>query len=542
MFRTVLLILLCSFTLAYAAAPKRTPAATPAAIPVTDSAATPAASTGKRVALIIGNGSYKDSPLKNPPNDAEDMAALLRRLGFDVISRKNANQRDMKAALRDFGQRLRGAEAGLFYFAGHGLQVKGVNYLVPVAADIQSEAEAEDQTVSLDYVMRILEEGGAQFNVAILDACRNNPFARSFRSASRGLAQAQAATGTLIAYATAPGSVAADGEGRNGIYTRHLMQSIRETDGDILRVFQRVRTGVVQETGRKQTPWESISLVGDFYFRPPRTGQAAQGSANTQPTQVAMGYQPPRSKPAGDLKPGDRFRDCDGCPEMVVIPAGSFSMGADDGDDNEKPAHRVSIGRSFAIGRTEVTQGQWEAIMGKNPSGFSSCGDACPVENVNWNDAQEFARRLSQKTGKIYRLPSEAEWEYACRSGGTHKYCGSDDAEAVAWHNGNSGRKPRPVAQKQANAWGLYDMSGNVYEWTEDCWNGDYKGAPVDGSAWNAAVSDGSVWKSASCGRHPVRGGSWFNSQNAARAASRYGNFTTIEASSFGLRIVRELP
>jgi len=182
----------------------------------------------------------------------------------------------MKAAVREFGQKLRGAEAGLFYYAGHGLQVKGGNYLVPIAVDIESEADAEDQGVALDYVMRTMEESGAKFNIAILDACRNNPFARSFRSASRGLAPTQAASGMLIAYATAAGSVAADGEGRNGVYTKHLLKNLKEGDSDILKVFQRVRTSVVSETAGRQTPWESTSLVGDFFFR---SGQGAPGAS-----------------------------------------------------------------------------------------------------------------------------------------------------------------------------------------------------------------------------------------------------------------------
>ena len=226
---------------------------------------------GARVALVIGNGAYKDSPLLNPTNDAEDMASALQKLGFDVIARHNANQRDMKVAVREFGQKLRGAEAGLFYYAGHGIQVKGINYLVPVAVDIQSEADAEDQTVSLDYVMRTMEESGAKFNIAILDACRNNPFARSFRSATRGLASTQAASGMLIAYATAPGSVAADGDGRNGIYTKYLLKNLTTGDRDILKVFQRVRNGVAGETQGKQMPWESTSMIGEFSVGPQET-------------------------------------------------------------------------------------------------------------------------------------------------------------------------------------------------------------------------------------------------------------------------------
>ncbi|SBT07650.1 conserved exported hypothetical protein [Candidatus Accumulibacter aalborgensis] len=134
-------------------------------------------------------------------------------------------------------------------------------------------------------------------------------------------------------------------------------------------------------------------------------------------------------KAAGGRRSGEVFRDCADCPEMVVIPAGSFDMGGSAGD--ESPVHRVSV-RGFAMGRTEVTQGQWRAVMGNNPSYFSNCGADCPVEQVSWNDAQDYVRKLSANTGKTYRLPSEAEWEYACRAGGRHEYCGGDSIESVA--------------------------------------------------------------------------------------------------------------
>ena len=253
-FLVVLLLFFCAFEFAYSGSEV--------------SNNMPSGKSNSRVALIIGNGDYKSSPLKNPPNDAEDMAKALKLLGFDIIIRRDTNQREMKAAVREFGQKLRGAEAGLFYYAGHGIQMKGINYLVPIEVDIQSEADAEDQTVSLDYVMRTMEESGAKFNIAILDACRNNPFARSFRSAARGLASTQAANGMLIAYATAPGSVAADGEGRNGIYTKYLLENLNRGDRDILKLFQRVRNDVAGETNGKQIPWESTSMVGEFNLGP----------------------------------------------------------------------------------------------------------------------------------------------------------------------------------------------------------------------------------------------------------------------------------
>lgn len=182
---------------------------------------------------------------------------------------------------------------------------------------------------------------------------------------------------------------------------------------------------------------------------------------------------------AGVPQSVQNLRDCPECPEMVVIPAGSFKMGSNNGESAEKPIHRVTFNHPFAMGRTEVTQRQWKAIMGSNPSGFSSCGDNCPVEKVSWDDAQEFILRLNQKTGKQYRLPTEAEWEYACRAGGRQAYCGSDKPDTVGWYVGNSGTSTaypgmsvHPAASLRAN--GLYDMSGNVWEWMEDSDHGDY--------------------------------------------------------------------
>ena len=221
----------------------------------------------RRIALVIGNGAYTTAPpLKNPPNDARDMATTLRTLGFNVTSDVNVNQRDMKRLIREFGQNLKKGGSGLFYYAGHGVQSKGHNYLIPIDADIQSEAEIEDLGVDVNLVLNFMDDAQNGLNIVILDACRNNPFARSFRSASNGLAQVDAPTGTLIAYATAPGSVAADGDGRNGIYTQELLKQIKRSGLSIEDVFKQVRISVRGATNGKQTPWESSSLVGEFYF------------------------------------------------------------------------------------------------------------------------------------------------------------------------------------------------------------------------------------------------------------------------------------
>jgi uncharacterized caspase-like protein len=225
----------------------------------------------RRVALVIGNNAYKVGPLVNPVNDADDIAKALERSGFRTIVRKDAGQREIRAAIREFQREMLKSDVGLFYFAGHGLQIRGTNFLVPVDADLQSEADAEDQSVDANFVVRVLEEAQAKVGIVILDACRNNPLPRSVRAPIQGLAQMNAATGTLIAFATAPGSTASDGTGteRNGVYAKHLLQSLEHDDSDVLKVFQRTRAAVVKETKGRQIPWESTSLMGDFRFRVP---------------------------------------------------------------------------------------------------------------------------------------------------------------------------------------------------------------------------------------------------------------------------------
>jgi hypothetical protein len=223
----------------------------------------------RRVALVIGNGAYPSAPLKNPVNDAKDMAAALQRLGFDVMLLTNANQQQMDSSVREFGLKLRQGGAGLFYYAGHGLQVGGENYLVPVNANIQTESDVRFTCLPAGMVLGKMEDARNDLNIIILDACRNNPFARSFRSAEQGLAKMDAPTGSLISYATAPGSVASDGAGRNGLFTQHLLKNMATPGLSVEEMFKRVRQSVVADTNRKQVPWEASSLIGQFYFSSP---------------------------------------------------------------------------------------------------------------------------------------------------------------------------------------------------------------------------------------------------------------------------------
>jgi formylglycine-generating enzyme required for sulfatase activity/uncharacterized caspase-like protein len=524
-----------------------------------------------RVALVIGNAAYKSGPLVNPVNDARAMAKRLRSLGFDVVLRENLKQREIGGVYREFRSKILPGGVALVFYAGHGVQFKGQNYFPATDADISSEEDVPLQSLNLGNLLDNMEEAKAGVSLVFLDACRDNPFARRFRSASRGLAKVEAASGTLIHYATRPGSVASDGEGQNGTYTEALLAQMNEPGVPVELMLKRVANNVVARTKGKQEPWVEGSLRGDFYFRPVAgvtSGAAPQpavpvdlttvevsfwesikGSTDAEDYQayldkyptgqfVALAERRVKKKPAkineaaaiadGLVVAGKIIKDCPDCPEMVMIPAGTFEMGGR--ESNEMPIHRVTL-KPFTIDKTEVTAGQWRSVMGTEPSYFKmKCGDNCPVERVSWNDVQEYARKLSQKTGKTYRLPTEAEWEYACRAGGKHEYCGSDDADSVAWYGLWLSVK-QPVAGKRANAWGLYDMSGNVFEWVEDCANEHYNGAPTDGSAWLAG----------DCTRRIVRGGSVGILAMHIGAARRGIHQSGDRQSNIGFRLARTL-
>jgi Caspase domain len=251
-------------------------------------APTPAAlNKERRLALVIGNSDYAFAPLRNSLNDARDFAAALKDSGFDVTILENAKLRDTRNALRDFGDRLKAqGGVGLFYYAGHGMQVKGRNYLIPVAAQIEREDEVEFESLDANQVLEKLDSAGNRFNIVILDACRNNPFARAFRSSTQGLAQMDAPSGAVVAFATSPGSVASDGAGRNGLYTQYLIENVQRPGLKIEEVFKQVRASVRRDSNGMQTPWESTSLEGDFYFHP--VDKAALDAARKQQEQMRI--------------------------------------------------------------------------------------------------------------------------------------------------------------------------------------------------------------------------------------------------------------
>jgi formylglycine-generating enzyme required for sulfatase activity len=242
---------------------------------------------------------------------------------------------------------------------------------------------------------------------------------------------------------------------------------------------------------------------------------------------------PQANKGTSKVASGAVIKDCAECPEMVVLPEGSFLMGSNTAF-SEQQRHQVTI-RNFLIGKTEVTQRQWQDVMGINPSHFSACGWDCPVDNVRWSEVQQFISKLNQKTGQKYRLPSEAEWEYAARAGTTTEWSFGNDESKVgnyAVYSDNSGSKTQVVGQKLPNAFGIYDVHGNVREYVQDCWHETYAGAPSDGSAWTTGCG-GSL--------RILRGGSWSNVATMLRSTARFGTFEGVRTSTYGFRLARDL-
>jgi formylglycine-generating enzyme required for sulfatase activity len=551
----------------------------------------------KRVALVIGNNDYATLPnLNNAKKDAEGMAAKLRGLGFDVILKTNAGSRTIGRALADFENRLAKADVALVFYAGHGIQANGKNHLIPSDANIEVEEDLRFESVDAQEFLQAMNRAGTPLNIVILDACRDNPLPRRSRSAARGLAIPAAPAGikgTAIVYSAAPGQTAQDGpKGGHGIFTGALLKVLNEPGLKLEDVFKRTARRVASLTRGKQDPWINSSVKGDFYFKPGNSSGPKANSADNEgifwnsikdsadpdmfkeylrqyprgsfaglawlkvkklkATKVAVITPPVPVVPSAAtpavgvypqrFKPGTAFKDCPECPEMVVIPAGSFRMGdlSGNGSRDEKPVHTVHIPRPIAVGKFEVTQAEYRAVVGLNPSRFKS--DRNPVEKVSWDDAQKFAKKLSSRLGKKYRLLSEAEWEYAARAGTTTKYSwgnnsGLNNANCAGCGSNWDNKETAAIGSFKANDFGLHDMLGNVWEWVADCSHENYRGAPTDGSVWVRS----SRRSSANCQLRILRGNSWRGSPRSVRSAYREMYANNWRSDDLGFRIARDL-
>jgi formylglycine-generating enzyme required for sulfatase activity len=512
-----------------------------------------------RVALVIGNDSYPDAstPLSTTIKDARTLAEEFRRSEFEVDLKENVGKEDMQRAVDAFTGKIRSGTVALFYFSGYGIQVARQTYLLPVNAQVWTEAEVRRDGVSVDALLAEMNRKGAKVKIIILDAARRNPFERRFRASAAGLAALDAPDGTLALYSAAPGKVINDGTGANSLFVSELIKELRSPNLTAEEVFNRARIGVSRASNNEQVPWVASSLLEEFYFgssRPVATAPAATPApapaATPAPAPPPAPAQAPAARPPqvsstapatdpANLKSGDIFRDCAGCGELVVVPAGSFDMGS--ATEYENPVHRVSISKPFAIGRYEVTFGEWDQCVDDGgckhrPDDREWGRGDRPVINVSWLDAKAFVTWLSQKTGKTYRLPTEAEWEYAARGGSNTAYwwgrdVGSRQANCRECNTGDV-QKTAPVGSYKPNAFGLYDTAGNAAEWIEDCWNDNYRGAPNNGSAWT----------SGQCRLRVLRGGAFDSQAKYLRSMARFRYDTDVRYIANGFRVVRELP
>ena len=405
-------------------------------------------------------------------------------------------------------------------------------------------------------------------NIVIMDACRDNPFARGFRSISQGLASINAPTGTLIAYATAPGSVANDGPGENGVYTGELIKAMVQPGLKIEDVFKQVRSAVREATGGRQVPWESSSLEGDFYFlwpppKPPVQPAAAPPQLNPPgaPERSASGpAEEPASRGEKPIKTLKTWKEPVTGLVFLWAPGGCFLMGSPQSEKDrsvdEGPVHEVCID-GFWISQTVVTNAQFRQFQkdhdSRNYAGHSLNGDGQPAVYVSWVDANNFSQWLAGQNGGQYkfRLPTEAEWEYACRAGSeTSRYWGEDASRACIYENvadytaqKQLGIKPvhecddgyattAPAGSFRPNALGLYDMLGNVLQWCADIYGVD---SYVRHDRNNPQNTDESMGQS-----RVIRGGCWRGSADSIRCAIRRSGLPDSMKDDLGFRIVRE--
>lgn len=457
----------------------------------------------RRLALVIGNAEYvgKGNTLRNPVNDANDVSNRLKTLGFDVTTVLNASMLEMDDAIDAFGQKAKNYDVALFYYSGHGLQSRGENYLVPVDAELTTEASIRARCSSVNYLLDLLDESGCPMKVVCLDACRNNPFERS-RGFSKGLSGIDASKGTLISFATAKGKTADDGDGNNSPYTTAFLNALDQPNLTILDFFNTVSNQVESATQEEQIPWTNYSsLKGDFCFNKKSSESLPKSKKDSTLTFNVNGVS---------------FN-------MKLVEGGTFWMGAQstnpteqnfdsEADEDESPIHSVTLS-SYYLGETEVTLSLWKAVMGNlEDNYFQNNDESQPVCAVSWDECNEFIMRLNNLTGERFRLPTEAEWEFAARGGkknSGYKYAGSNSISSVAWYYDNSDFENHIISGLLPNELGLYDMSGNVSEWCYDL-SSEYSSTPQTNPTGDSYG-----------GYRVIRGGSRFDTAWKCRISSR---------------------
>ena len=548
-----------------------------------------------RLALVIANADYTiGSTLPaSTVTDAGNLATELRHSGFEVELKKNLGRQEMQSAIDALTNRISPGASVLLYFSGFGVQVDRRSYLFPINANSYNESDVRKDGISVDSVLTELQRKGAKVKILILDAARRSPFERRFRPSAEGLAAVNAPENTLALYSSVPGKIS-ERSGTSGVFMSELIKAIRFASGATSAsvtaedLFNRLKIDVYSASSGEQAPWVSSSLVEAFYFSTQNIAPRARPDLATvtpaakQPLKenVPLSYQNEI-----EVADGDHFKECPSCPEMVVVSNGDYLMGAPDSEperaDNELPQHRVKIPQRFAVGKLMVTREEFDKFVKetdydpgdkcwtregdadrertgrsyRNP-GFDQDGTH-PVVCINWDDAKAYVAWLSKKTGKLYRLPSESEWEYVARAGTTTPFWwGSSispdnanyDYTSTYGSDGSKGEirgKTVPADMFKANAWGLYQVGGNAFEWVEDCWNDTYDhDEPSDDGvriAENWTRRSEADVHAGGCSRHVRRGGAWSAPAKWLRSAYRDQRPTRIRAANTGLRVARTL-
>jgi len=548
------------------------------------------AETPRRVALVIGNGSYPQSPIGSLPADARAFADVLRDDGFDVVYAENARRTEMEAAIGVFTRKLGWGVTAVVYYGGHAVQYQDRNFLLAIDSKIATEADARTEGIDIDLILDPLIVSRPAGCVVILDAARKNPWQQIVSGRVRGLAHQPPIHGLTVIYPVAPGEVVGDAPRSANLFAVELIKSVKVPGLSFKEVFRRVRTAVAQATRDQQVPSESSPSPDDLVISSTRKTAATpappvraadpvelgfwdtiKGSDNPAdfkayldsypdgpfaatarsrlqqietrtvtkpavPEQPAAASQPAVPQPAASQA---AIRDCPQCPEMVLIAAGAFEMGSTEMFDFEAPVHQVSIRKPFYIGRREVTFEEWDACIAEGgckqrPDDRGLGRARRPAIDLDWDDAKGYTAWLSQKTGHTYRLPSESEWEYVARAGSTTTYpwgktVDKDKANCIGCTT-DPLKKAVDTGSFKPNAFGIYDMTGNAAEWVEDCWNDNYRGAPADGSAWTKPQ----------CRERVLRGGSFNNDPRYLRSAARFKYDHDVRFYTNGFRVVRE--
>jgi formylglycine-generating enzyme required for sulfatase activity len=532
-----------------------------------------------RIALVIGNGSYTQAPLSNATSDARAVADVLREGGFDVVFAENAQKNEFEASIAAFAQKLERGVIAVVYFSGHAIQHQGRNFLLPLNVQLTSAADVRRETVDVDQILDPMIVARPTASVIILDTGRSNPWQQAISTRVRGLAAEGPIKGVVLVYPAAPGSAVGSGN----FFAAELIKTIRIPGLKFEDAFRRIRAAVMRATHDQQSPWKSSLVSNQLVVSPERPLATAAPTRPPDPMERGFWNAIKDSDRAADFKayidsyprsefadlararlkeleaatqsrPGGpeahaaigrtvedtpaQYRDCAQCPEMALIPAGTFMMGSEM-FDFERPVHKVSIAKDFYIGRREVTFQEWDTCVDDGgcsyrPDDHGLGRGMRPVTDVNWTDTAAYVAWLSRKTGQIYRLPSESEWEYAARAGSSTTYpwgktVDKDRANCIGC-TGDPPKKAVDTGSYPPNAFGLFDMAGNAAEWVQDCWTDTYRGAPADGSAWARPE----------CRERVLRGGSFNNDPRYLRSAARFKYDFDVRYYANGFRVVRE--